>query len=200
MSLYPEDNDKDIVEQVNEQYRDYENQKNQPHGDESRARYSKITTPDEDEAETLRKKQMLANLIDVSLDEKMKPIRAQIEQIPNLINLSIQQAFQSVQEPQDQNQNPLTQLGSSPQLSPEALGPLMTGLAQILQAWRGGNNTMAQPDPFGEMFKQLGINIMQAGVDGIYKQVYDGYQPQPKSPQLQPGINPNQNNQSTGFR
>lgn len=201
LSLYPEDEPKDIVEQVNEQYKDYENQQTEQAGDRSRARYSKIQTPEEEEAETIRKKQMLANLIDVSLDEKMKPIKAQIEQIPNLINLSIQQAFQGVQEQPDQSQNPLTPLGNAnqPQISPEAIGPLMTGLAQILQAWKGNQAATNQPDPFGEMFKQLGINIMQAGVDGIYKQVYDGYQPQPRQPTLNPN-QPNQTGQSTGFR
>ncbi len=200
LSLYPDDEPKDIVEQVNEQFNDLEKQKTEQAGDKSRARYSTIQTPEEEEAETIRKKQMLANLIDVSLDEKMKPIKAQIEQIPNLINLSIQQAFQSVQEQPDQNQNPLTTPGNNqPQISPEAIGPLMTGLAQILQAWKGNQAATPQNDPFGEMFKQLGINIMQAGVDGIYKQVYDGYQPQPRQPTLNPN-QPNQNNQTTGFR
>jgi len=144
-------------------------------------------------------------MISEQIDQAMNPIKLQIEQIPNLINQNMATLAEQLSQANTQNLAPSTQAGPSvapsmPAISPEAIGPVMTGLAQILQAWKG-NTGVGTPDPFGEMFKQLGINIMQAGVDGIYKQVYDGYQPKPRNATLGiPQPPNNQPGQSTGFR
>lgn len=188
-------------EEINEEFLNLQSQTSQ--GNQSKAENSSILHPDEEEKEAMRKKQLLQEMIQEEIQKSMIEINAQLQQIPTIINQSIQNI---INQNQPQPQEPSIQAGDNPQIPPgaalAALDPnILTGIAQLIQAWRGGGQAQ-QPDQFGEMFKQLGINIMQAGVDGIYKNVYDGYQPQPRNTQLQAGNlqpqNPNQP-RSTGF-
>jgi len=193
---------KDEIDQHIEDFKQNKELSEQNSRNFSQASTSKITTPEEDE----KKLEKLRLLIQQEVDANMKVL---MQQIPSIVNQTIQQLAAQQQQSAPQPQEQLTQAGNEQQMPPgaalAALDPnILTGIAQLIQAWKGGNTQQA-PDQFGEMFKQLGINIMQAGVDGIYKNVYDGYQPQPRNTQLQAGNiqsqNPNPNQQrSTGFQ
>jgi len=201
--------EKDEVKEINEAHR--ESHKPNTHGTYSGADNSKILTTDEEEKEATRKKEVLQGMIQEEVSKMEERINVQLQQIPNIIQQSIQSLTnQNIPKENIQPQEPLTVPGPSAPpgaalaaIDPSVMAPLMTGLAQLIQAWKGGSQAPVT-DEFGNMFKQLGINIMQAGVDGIYKNVYDGYQPQPRNNQLQAGNlqsqTPNNNNQrSTGF-
>ncbi len=200
-----EPKEKDEINQHIEQFKRNKEQSEANLKNYSRASESKILSPEEEEREATRKKQILQGMIQEEIQKSMIEINAQLQQIPTIINQSIQNIIaQHQNQPQPQEQ--LTPHGDNQQMPPgaalAAIQPeILTGIAQLIQAWKGSSQQQ-QPDQFGEMFKQLGINIMQAGVDGIYKNVYDGYQPQPRNTQLQAGNlqpqNPNQN-RSTGF-
>lgn len=197
------------VEKINEEFK--ESLKPNTHGDYSGASKSQIKTPEEEEKEATRKKELLRNMIQEEVGKSMIEINAQLQQIPTIINQSIANIIQQSQQPQGiqpQNQSIPAGPDNSQQMPPgaalAALDPsILTGIAQLIQAWKGGGNAAPVNDEFGNMFKQLGINIMQAGVDGIYKNVYDGYQPQPRNTQLMPGQQPQPNQQqgsTTGFK
>ena len=198
--MYPDDVEKEesTVNEINKKFR--EEQEKISEGDQSQARNSTITHPDEDK----RKLETLNNIIESKLEPFKEDLKQQREQFDQLIQ-QLTQASQMQQQAMAQQ----GMSGAAPNLNDipaeakaEVLSKLGTSLAQIIQAWKGNQGGQMQADPFGEMFKQLGINIMQAGVDGIYKQVYDGYQPQPRqNPLSSATANPN-NNQNTnqGFR
>jgi hypothetical protein len=207
MSLYPEDQPDPgpTVEQINNKFNSLPEQLAQSSQNSSQASSSKILTPEEEEKQNQRKKALLQELIQEEVQKVLEPINLQIQQIPNIINQAV-----------SQNQNPLTGPGPNPAealagMPPEAkaaaLAPIMTGLAQILQAWRGSQTPTESADPFGQMFKQLGLNIMQAGMDGIYQQIYPNFIPQspPSNPLANrgpaaPGPGPAAPGESTGFR
>lgn len=181
------------VEKINQSFRESpEVSKNY-----SQASTSKILTTEEEE----RKKAVLSQMISVEIQKSIEPINQQLSQIPQLIQNTILQLSNQLAEQKTAQAVP-ENMGKAMAMNPEALAPMMTGIAQLIQAWKGNNGGTPQPDQFGDMFKQLGINIMQAGVDGIYKNVYDGYQPKPRPNTMNIPPPPNQDpqNQSTGFR
>lgn len=193
--------EKDKVEEINEAHRD--SHKPDLHGSYSGADNSKIQTTEEEEREATRKREVLQGMIQEEVSKMEARIDKQLQQIPNIIQQSIQNIIN--QNIPTQPQDLSTPVGTSPPpgAALAALDPtILTGIAQLIQAWKGGSQAPVN-DEFGNMFKQLGINIMQAGVDGIYKNVYDGYQPQPRNNQLQAGNLQSQrptDNRSTGFQ
>ena len=199
---------RDEVQQEIERFKLEKEQSEKDSRNFSQASTSTITTNEEDikkQEEAQRKKMVLESMISQQIDKALIPISGQLEQIPQLINTSIQNIFNQYAAQQGAAQVPQEVGGAAAAMNPEMMPHIMTGLAQLIQAWKGNQGANAAPDPFGEMFKQLGINIMQAGVDGIYKNVYDGYQPQPRNMSLTGQASPTQqgqppNGQSVGFR
>lgn len=201
MTMVPDDveDENTTVNEINKKFREHQNEVSQ--GNQSQANNSKITHPDEDN----KKLQVLNSII----DNKLEPYRQDLSDTRTKLDALIAQLQQAAQMQQEQ-MNTQGMQGAAPTLNDipaeakaEVLSKLGTSLAQIIQAWKGNTGgTPTQADPFGEMFKQLGINIMQAGVDGIYKQVYDGYQPQPRPNPLSSATANNnpQERQNTGFR
>lgn len=203
MSLYPEDDKEQTnVNQINSEFLQHQEDKKKSNVMPGWKPPSENPL-DKEEQEAARKKQVLQGMIQEEIDKVKNELNMQLQQIPTIIQQTIQQM--AVQQPQPPNAPQGGMPGINdlpPEMKADMLSKVGTSLAQIIQAWKGSQGTAPQVDPFGEMFKQLGINIMQAGVDGIYKQVYDGYQPQPRpNPLNTPQPQPQPNNQKMdGFR
>jgi len=129
--------------------------------------------------ENLRKKEAAQKIFDniANLDGRINNIQAQLNQIPQIINQSIQNAFSQMQQPQ-QTQIPQTiaDIGD-PAMKAQILsqlGPVAIELIKVIK----GNNAPVE-DYFGNMSKEITMNMLRAGVDGIMRNVYHNYNPIP---------------------
>jgi hypothetical protein len=162
---------------------------------------SQIPSLLEDQAEKeelARKEEKLRLLIQQEVDNSNKLLMSQMPQVVvEVINqMRAQQTDQQNQNIPDQSQ--LTQAGNN---TPQAGLPMdpnaLTGIAQIIQAFRGGGGEAAAPDPFSQYFKQLSLDLLQMGMDGLRQQIYPAYQAVPKQATQAPQVA--QNPKFTGF-
>ena len=196
--------DKDPIEEINKQHDKLMEEKNQTNGYIS-GENSKIPSLQQDEEELKRKEEKLRLLIQQEVDQSIKTLN---ESLPNYIQQAVIQTIQQLQQnqqpqgminpPQDPNQS--MPHGNNAQALSQLDPSILTGIAQLIQAWKGGQSGPTQNDIYGEMFKQMGLDIVQAGLDGIKQQIYPQFVPQPRpSPQI-PGATPQPQNQKfTGF-
>jgi len=126
---------------------------------------SKITTPEEDQKKVTK----LYSIIDGRISDHVAELKEVLldhgQKIQSVIDI-INKAAEQPQQTQEQGKIPT--LADRPEL--------MTGLAQIIQAWKG-NDPKPSDDYFSQMSKNITLNMLQAGVDGIMKNVYDNYNP-----------------------
>jgi len=152
----------------------------------SKAKDSNITTPDEDVAEEKRRKlKLLDDMVTAKLDEKMQDLKTQINQ-------ELQNFLAQTQA------NPQTQTTPGPEMPPEikaeAIAKVGGALAEVVKAWKGASSSSSD-DYFGQMSKNMMLQIIQAGLDGIFKNVYPTYNPpapnpvrfEPQQPTVKPG-------------
>ena len=165
------DEDKDPIEQINDDLI-----KSQQ--DEEAKRQNTIRQMEENRKEQARKEaaQKIFDTIS-TLDGKINNLELQLAQIPQLINQSIQQAFSQIQQPQmisspEQLQDPAMKAQILSQL-----GPVAIELIKVIK----GNNAPTE-DYFGNMSKEITMNMLRAGVDGIMQNVYHNYNPIPPKP------------------
>ena len=170
----PFEEDKDPIEQINNDIAKRELEEEQTRQNTLRIHNENI--------ENQRKKEAAQKIFDniSNLDGRINNLELQIAQIPQLINQSIQQAFSQIQQPQ---QIPL--ISSPEQLQDPAmkaqilsqLGPVAIELIKVIK----GNNAPTE-DYFGNMSKEITMNMLRAGVDGIMQNVYHNYNPIPPRP------------------
>src|SRR3990167_3453423 len=110
-----------------------------------------------------------------NLDNRINNLEAQINQIPQLINNSIQQAFSQIQQPQ-QIPTTLTAI-DDPMVKANVLAQLAPAVTELIKVIKGGN--APTEDYFGNMSKEITMNMLRAGVDGIMQNVYHNYNPIP---------------------
>jgi len=154
----------------------------------SKAKDSKITTPEEDIAEEKRRKlKLLDDMVSAKLDEKMQDLKTQIKlELTNFL-------AQIKAQPQDQ-QTQQAAPEMPPEIKAEAIAKVGGALAEVVKAWKGASSTPSD-DYFGTMSKNMMLQIIQAGLDGIFKNVYPTYNPpapnpvrfEPQQPLTKPG-------------
>lgn len=90
----------------------------------------------------------------------------------------------------DQMINTINNLG--PQEKALALSGMMDGISKLIMAWKSGGQQNQQPNEFQKMSQEITTTLLQAGVDGIMRNVYDHYNPIPRKPYWQqpPGQQP----------
>ena len=165
----PFEEDKDPVEQIN-------NDIAQRALEEEQKRQNTLRVHNEN-IENQRKKEAAQKIFDniSNLDGRINNIEAQLSQIPQIINQSIQNAFSQIQQPQ---QMPQTVADiSDPTMKAQILsqlGPVAIELIKVIK----GNNAPTE-DYFGNMSKEITMNMLRAGVDGIMQNVYHNYNPIP---------------------
>src|SRR3990167_2267487 len=112
-----------------------------------------------------------------NLDNRINNLEAQINQIPQLINNSIQQAFSQIQAPQQtQIPNTLSAI-DDPMVKANVLAQLAPAVTELIKVIKGNN--APTEDYFGNMSKEITMNMLRAGVDGIMQNVYHNYNPIP---------------------
>lgn len=169
----PFEEDKDPIEQINDDLAKREIEAEAQRQETLRLHNLNI--------ENQRKKEAAQKIFDSinTLDSRVKDIEVSISQIPQLINQSIQQAFSQIQ------QAPPQMITSPEQLQDPAmkaqilsqLGPVAIELIKVIK----GNNAPTE-DYFGNMSKEITMNMLRAGVDGIMQNVYHNYNPIPPRP------------------
>ena len=126
--------------------------------------------------ENQRKKEAAQKIFDniTNLDGRINNIEAQLNQIPQIINQSIQNAFSQIQQPQaPATINDINDPTMKAQILSQ-LGPVAIELIKVIK----GNNAPVE-DYFGNMSKEITMNMLRAGVDGIMQNVYHNYNPIP---------------------
>lgn len=129
--------------------------------------------------ENERKKEAALKIFDQlnTQDTRIQNIENQIAQLPNIINQSIQNAFSQIQQPvQSMATNPMGPI-DDPMVKANVLATLAPAAAELIKLLKGGN-APAQ-DYFGDMSKEITMNMLRAGVDGIMQNVYHNYNPIP---------------------
>ena len=168
--MYEED--KDPIEQMNKEIaqRDIEAEA---------TRQNTIKQMEENKKE-FEKKEKAQKIFDnlTSLDNRVKDIEVSISQIPQLINQSIQNAFSQLQQPQQMISSP-EQL-QDPAMKAQILGQLGPVAIELIKVIKGNN--APTEDYFGNMSKEITMNMLRAGVDGIMQNVYHNYNPIPPRP------------------
>ena len=167
--IMPFEEDKDPVEQIN-------NDIAQRALEEEQKRQNTLRVHNEN-IENQRKKEAAQKIFDniSNLDGRINNLELQIAQIPQLINQSIQQAFSQIQQPQQMISSPeqLQDPAMKAQILSQ-LGPVAIELIKVIK----GNNAPTE-DYFGNMSKEITMNMLRAGVDGIMQNVYHNYNPIP---------------------
>ena len=156
-------------------------QANEPSKDYSKARESNIENPEE---ERRRKLLMLDNMVTDKINERMEALKQDI-------NTQIQGFLAQLQPQAQQNQTPPEM---PPEIKAEAIAKVGGALAEVVKAWKGSSSTPSD-DYFGTMSKNMMLQIIQAGLDGIFKNVYPTYNPpapnpvrfEPQQPLTKPG-------------
>jgi len=139
----------------------------------SKAKFSSITSSDEDEAEEKRRKlQLLDNMVTEKVEVKLQEIKTQINQ--DLQNFLAQLQAQ----PQSQTAQSPTAPEMPAEIKAEAIAKVGGAVAEVVKAWKGATAGPTD-DYFGQMSKNMMLQIIQAGLDGIFKNVYPTYNPTP---------------------
>lgn len=167
---------------IDKSFDELQDEANQRALEEEQARQNTLRLHNEN-LENQRKKEAAQKIFDSinTLDSRVKDIEVSISQIPQLINQSIQQAFSQIQ----QQPQPMPMITDTTQLNDPALkaqilgqlGPVAIELIKVIK----GNNAPAE-DYFGNMSKEITMNMLRAGVDGIMQNVYHNYNPIPPRP------------------
>ena len=168
----PFEEDKDPIEQIKEDISKRELEEEQKRQNTLRLHNENI--------ENQRKKEAAQKIFDniSNLDNRINNLEAQIGQIPQLINQSIQQAFSQIQQPQQMIQAPTTINDiSDPTMKAQILAQLGPVAIELIKVIKGGNAPVE--DYFGNMSKEITMNMLRAGVDGIMQNVYHNYNPIP---------------------
>jgi len=141
----------------------------------SKAGDSKITTPEEDIAEEKRRKlKLLDDMVTAKLDEKMQDLKTQI-------NLELQNFLAQMKAQPQAEQTQQTTPDMPPEIKAEAIAKVGGALAEVVKAWKGASSAPTD-DYFGQMSKNMMLQIIQAGLDGIFKNVYPTYNPPAPNP------------------
>lgn len=150
----------------------------EPSHDYSKASKSKITTPEEEAEEKRRKLKLLDDMVTAKLDEKMEDLKAHINQEFKNYIAQVQGQPQAQQAQQTQQAAP----NMPPEIKAEAIAKIGGVLAELVKAWKGTGSAPTD-DYFGQMSKNMMLQIIQAGLDGIFKNVYPTYNPPPPNVQ-----------------
>lgn len=182
------------IEDINKQH-----EENQKPDTESILKNNQGYMKDQEEK---RKREILGQMIRAEIKEQMQIIQ---NEIPNVVQMTIAQIIQEQNQQAQQQQQQKAPISNNLQdLDPATKGKILsevgTSFAQIIQAWKSGQPQNQGNDMYGEMFKQMGLDIVQAGLDGIKQQIYPQFVPQPRNVNYQIPQRPQQQNQSTGFR
>ena len=161
--------DKDPIEQINEN-----NAKRDADAEAQRQETLRLHNLN---IENQRKKEAAQKIFDSinTLDSRVKDIESSISQIPQLIQNSIQQVFSQIQQPQ-QAPNTISAI-DDPMVKANVLAQLAPAAAELIKLIKG--NPAPTDDYFGNMSKEITMNMLRAGVDGIMQNVYHNYNPIP---------------------
>src|SRR3990167_6775591 len=162
--------DKDPIEQIN-----LDNLKKEQEAEETRQntlRQMELNRINQAKIEAAQK--IFDNI--ANLDGRINNIEAQLSQIPQIINQSIQNAFSQIQQPQSQAPATLNDI-SDPTMKAQILAQLGPVAIELIKVIKGGNAPVE--DYFGNMSKEITMNMLRAGVDGIMQNVYHNYNPIP---------------------
>ena len=168
----PFEEDKDPIEQINES-----NLKKEHEAEAIRQNTLRLHN---ENIENQRKKEAAQKIYDNinNLDGRINKIEAQLNQIPQIINQSIQNAFNQIQQPQQMIQAPQTVADiSDPTMKAQILAQLGPVAIELIKVIKGGGAPV--DDYFGNMSKEITMNMLRAGVDGIMQNVYHNYNPIP---------------------
>jgi len=109
--------------------------------------------------------------------QKIDGIIGELQKIGSYLQQTIPQKV----APADEAKGLLQQL--PPEMAANVLNGLLTGVAQLVQAWKSGNHS--EPNQFAQMSQEITTNLLRAGVDGIMQNVYHNYNPNPPKPSWQ---------------
>lgn len=148
-----------------------------------------------DEEKARKKLELIAEVV----KQMQQPIiadlreqRSQIEEIKTAIG-QISQVFQTMNNPQTPAMPTAANLNDMPpELKAQMASGLLDGIAKLVMAWRS-NSAPAQAanqNWFNDFSQQIIANMLQAGVDGMMRNVYDNYNPIPPRPITQQNIRP----------
>lgn len=136
----------------------------------SEAFKSDITTPEQDLAKEQRAKQ----LIDDIIIERLKPLEAQINAIPNVVQQTVLHILDEIQRQQPQQQAP-------PQQQQQSRGSQLGEVAQILGPYLQQMRDTPKEDPLLEMIKGAFSKMIQAKVDETIMGTYGVRVPPPNT-------------------
>ena len=112
-------------------------------------------------------------------EQRIGQLESQLEQIPNVIAATIEQALGQI----TQNQNQTTSSGLNdmpPELKAQMLSQLVQTLAQAYQSFKGGSVNPNQPD-FQSMMAEWGMRMFNYHLDNMAQSVYQIRLPPPDS-------------------
>ena len=169
--IMPFEEDKDPVEQIN-------NDIAQRALEEEQKRQNTLRVHNEN-IENQRKKEAAQKIFDniSNLDGRINNIEAKLSQIPQIINQSIQNAFSQIQQPQPMQAPTTINDINDPTMKAQILSQLGPIAIELIKVIKGGNAPVE--DYFGNMSKEITMNMLRAGVDGIMQNVYHNYNPIP---------------------
>lgn len=146
-----------------------------------------------DEEKAKKKLELIAEIV----KQMQQPIiadlreqRSQIEEIKTAIG-QISEVFRTMNNPQAPILPTAANLNDMPpELKAQMASGLLDGIAKLVMAWRS-NSVPAQATNanwFNDFSQQIIANMLQAGVDGMMRNVYDNYNPIPPKPITQQQI------------
>lgn len=109
-------------------------------------------------------------------EQRIGQLESQLEQIPNIIAATIEQAIG-----QNQNQNQSSSSGFNempPELKAQMLSQLVQTLGQAYQSFKGGSANPNQPD-FQSMMAEWGMRMFNYHLDNMAQSVYQIRLPPP---------------------
>ena len=122
------------------------------------------------------------------LIQDLRDQRGQIDEIKQLLGQMLTPQQPQPAQPNATTANQPMDLNSLPMdMKVGMLSNALDGISKVIAAWKMGNTPAVQPadNYFNELSKQIVTNMLQAGVDGIMRNVYDNYNPiPPKQPRI----------------
>lgn len=129
-------------------------------------------------------------------DEQQKMLDAVIHELGNTnqsmnqLVTQINQVFSGVQQQAQAPSMEIPQMGNtSPELKLQTLSSVLPAISDIVRTIKGSNAPQNNGGWFEDFSKQIIANMLQAGVDGMMRNVYENYNPIPPRPistQLKP--------------
>jgi len=110
-------------------------------------------------------------MVTAKLDEKMEDLKVHI-------NKEFQNYIAQTQAQPEQATGPAPAPEMPPEIKAEAISKIGGSIAEVVKAWKGASSAPTD-DYFGQMSKSMMLQIIQAGLDGIFKNVYPTYNPEP---------------------